>query len=126
MGLLSGMMGHASEVSIEKISREFQPILLETEKIEKAFKLIRDMLVFTNKRLIVVNKQGLTGSKIDYQSIPYSSIKMFSKESAGIADLDAELKIWLTGEIEPTIKQDFGRGNNINDAYQVLSKHVLK
>jgi hypothetical protein len=125
MGILSGMMGHASEVSIDKITTEFQPILLESERIEKAFRLIRDMLVFTNKRLILVNKQGLTGSKTDYQSIPYSSIKMFSKESAGIMDLDAELKIWLTGELEPTIKQQFGRGNNINDAYLVLSKYVL-
>lgn len=126
MGFLSGMMGHASEVSIEKITREFQPILIDDERIERAYKLIRDMLVFTNKRLILVNKQGLTGSKIDYQSIPYGSIKMFSKESAGIGDLDAELKIWLTGEVEPTIKQDFRKGDNINEAYRVLSKYVLK
>ncbi|MCX2741959.1 PH domain-containing protein [Pontibacter anaerobius] len=125
MGLLSGMMGHASEVSIEKLSREFQPILIDDERIERAYKLIRDMLVFTNKRLILVNKQGLTGTKVDYQSIPYGSIKMFSKESAGIADLDAELKIWLTGESEPTIKQDFRKGDNINEAYRVLSRYVL-
>ncbi|MBC5774383.1 PH domain-containing protein [Pontibacter sp. KCTC 32443] len=126
MGLLSGLMGHASEVSIEKLSAEFQPILLDNEQIEKAYKLIRDMLVFTNKRLIVVNKQGLTGSKVDYQSIPYSSIKMFSKETAGMMDFDAELKIWLTGESTPTIKQDFRKGDNINEAYKVLSKYVLK
>ncbi len=126
MGLLSGLMGHASEVSLDKIENEFQPILLGGEHIEKAFRLIRDMLVFTNKRLILVNKQGLTGSKADFQSIPYSSIKMFSKESAGILDIDAELKIWLTNDADPTIRQHFGRGNNINDAYLVLSKYVLK
>ncbi|PRY10934.1 PH (Pleckstrin Homology) domain-containing protein [Pontibacter ummariensis] len=126
MGLLSGMMGHASEVSIEKITKEFQPILIDDERIERAYRLIRDMLVFTNKRLILVNRQGLTGSKTDYQSIPYSSIKMFSKESAGIADLDAELKIWLTGETQPTIRQDFRKGDNINEAYRVLSRYVLK
>ncbi|GHA66153.1 PH domain-containing protein [Pontibacter akesuensis] len=126
MGLLSGMMGNASEVSIEKITKEFQPILIDGEQIERAYRLIRDMLVFTNKRLILVNRQGLTGSKTDYQSIPYSSIKMFSKESAGIGDLDAELKIWLTGETAPTIKQDFRKGDNINEAYRVLSRHVLK
>ncbi|NEM96113.1 PH domain-containing protein [Pontibacter sp. BT327] len=119
-------MGHASEVSIEKLNAEFQPILLDNEQIEKAYKLIRDMLVFTNKRLILVNKQGLTGSKVDYQSIPYSSIKMFSKETAGMMDFDAELKIWLTGESAPTIKQDFRKGDNINEAYKVLSKYVLK
>jgi hypothetical protein len=126
MGLLSGLMGHASEVSIEKLTNEFQPILLDNEQIEKAYKLIRDMLVFTNKRLILVNKQGVTGSKVDYQSIPYSSIKMFSKETAGMMDFDAELKIWLTGESAPTIKQDFRKGDNINEAYKVLSRYVLK
>ncbi|WP_238395687.1 PH domain-containing protein [Pontibacter pudoricolor] len=126
MGLLSGLMGHASEVSIEKLTNEFQPILLDNEHIEKAYKLIRDILVFTNKRLILVNKQGVTGSKVDYQSIPYSSIKMFSKETAGMMDFDAELKIWLTGESAPTIKQDFRKGDNINEAYKVLSKYVLK
>ena len=126
MGLLSGMMGHASEVSIEKLAKEFEPILIDEERIERAYRLIRDMLVFTNKRLILVNKQGITGSKIEYQSIPYSSIKTFSKESAGMLDFDAELKIWLTGETVPTIKQDFRKGDNINEAYRVLSKYVLK
>lgn len=126
MGFLSGLMGHASEMSIENLMSEFQPILLDDEGIEKAYKLIRDMLVFTNKRLILVNKQGLTGSKVDYQSIPYGSIKMFSKETAGMLDFDAELKIWLTGETAPTIKQDFRKGDNINEAYKVLSKYVLK
>lgn len=126
MGLLNGLMGHASDVSIDKISKEFEPILLEDERIEKAYRLIRDMLVLTNKRLILVNKQGLTGSKIDYQSIPYSSIKMFSKESSGMLDFDAELKIWLTGESAPTIKQEFRKGDNINEAYKVLSRFVLK
>lgn len=126
MGLLNGIMGHASEVSVERINKEFQPILLDNEHIEKAFKLVRDMLVFTNKRLIMVYKQGLTGSKIDYQSIPYGSIKVFSKESAGMMDFDAELKIWLTGETTPTIKQEFRKGDNVNEAYKVLSKYVLK
>ncbi|WP_299705718.1 PH domain-containing protein [uncultured Pontibacter sp.] len=126
MGLLNGLMGHASAVPVEKLTKEFQPILLDDENIEKAFRLIRDMLVFTNKRLIVVNKQGLTGSKIEYQSVPYSSIKMFSKESAGMLDFDAELKIWLTGEATPTIKQEFRKGDNVNEAYKVLSKYVLK
>ena len=120
------MMGHASAVPVEKLAKEFEPILLDDERIEKAFRLVRDMMVFTNKRLIVVNKQGLTGSKTDYQSIPYSSIKMFSKESAGMLDFDAKLKIWLTGEATPTIRQEFRKGENVNEAYRVLSRFVLK
>ncbi len=125
MGLFNAIMGHASEVSIEKISQEFQPILVPGENIEKAFKLIRDMFVFTNKRLILVDKQGITGSKVDYVTIPYTSIIKFSKESAGLLDLDAELKIWVRGEALP-IKKHFGKDNNINEVYQILGQHILK
>jgi hypothetical protein len=83
------------------------------------------MFIFTNKRLILVEKQ-LVGTKVDYMSIPYSSIKKFSKESAGILDMDAELKIWLKGEDTPISKQ-FGKGgNNINEVYKILSLHTLK
>ena len=55
------------------------------------------MFVFTDKRLIFVNRQGLTGSKVELQSIPYRSITRFTIETAGTFDLDAQLKIWLTG-----------------------------
>jgi hypothetical protein len=124
MGLFNAILGHASEVSIEKITEEYKPILVNGEHIEKAFKLIRDMFVFTNKRLILVDKQGITGSKVDYMSIPYASIIKFSKESAGILDLDAELKIWVRGEALP-IKKHFGKDNNINEVYQILGQHIL-
>lgn len=124
MGLFNAIMGHASEVSVEKIAEEFRPILVSGENIEKAFKIIRDMFVFTNKRLILVDKQGLTGSKVDYITIPYASIIKFSKESAGLLDLDAELKIWVRGEAMP-IKKQFGKNDNINDVYLILSQHIL-
>ena len=124
MGLNKNILGNASEVTIESASKEFEPILIEGEEIEKAFRLIKDMFVFTNKRLILVEKQ-LVGSKVDYLSIPYKNIKKFSKESAGILDLDADLKIWLNNDNEPISKQ-FGKGgNNINEVYRILSKHTL-
>ena len=125
MGIFNAILGNASEVTIEKVSKEFEPILIEGEQIERAYKVIRDMFIFTNKRLILVEKQGVTGSKVDYQSIPYSSIKKFSKEIGGILDLDAELKIWITGETLP-IKKQFGKDNNINEVYKILSTHILK
>lgn len=124
MGIFNAILGQASEVSIDKIRQEYQPILVTGENIEKAYKVIRDMFVFTNKRLILVDKQGITGSKIDYLSIPYASIIKFSKESAGIMDLDAELKIWVKGDNLP-IKKQFGKDNNINEVYQILSQHIL-
>jgi len=125
MGLFDGLMGNASEVSLDKLQNEFSMLLVEGERLEIAFKVIRDMFVFTNKRLILVDKQGLTGSKTEYLSVPYRSITKFSKESAGLLDLDAELKIWITGQPEP-IRKEFRKDNNINVVYQLLSTHILK
>jgi len=125
MGLFNAILGNASEVNITDISKEFEPFLIDGEHIEKAYKMIKDMFIFTNKRLILVEKQ-LVGTKVDYLTIPYSAIKKFSKESAGILDLDAELKIWLAYETAPIVKH-FGKGgNNINEVYKLLSQHVLK
>ena len=125
MGILNTILGNASEVIVEDIAKEFQPILIDGEVIEKAFKLIRDMFIFTNKRLILVEKQ-LVGSKAEYLSVPYTNIIKFSKESAGFLDLDAELKIWIKDESLP-IKKQFGKGgNNINEVYKILSQHILK
>ena len=125
MGLLDGIMGNASEVSLENLQTEYNAILVEGETLQKAFKIVRDMLVFTNKRLIIVDKQGLTSSKVEYLSIPYKSITRFSKESGGMLDLDAELNIWVTGQVEPIQKQ-FKKDNNINLVYQLLSAYILK
>jgi hypothetical protein len=72
-------------------------LLIDGESIQSSFKGARDMVVFTNKRLIVVNVQGITGKKRDYSSLPYSKIQAFSVESAGTFDRDAELELWFSG-----------------------------
>ncbi len=124
MGLLNALMGNSSEVSSESVINEFAPILIEGETIIKSFKLIRDMFVFTNKRLILVDKQGVTGSKVDFMTIPYKSINYFSKRSASLLYLDAEILIWIKGSDNP-IQKDFRKGENINDVYKTLSTFVL-
>lgn len=124
MGIFNAILGNASAVDQKDVEKEFAPMLIQGETIEKAFRMIKEMFVFTNKRLILVEKQ-LVGTKIDYVSIPYKNIIKFSKESAGIMDLDAELKIWVKDEVAP-IKKQFGKsGNNINEVYQILSQHIL-
>ena len=125
MGLFNAILGNASEVNIQEVAREFEPMLVDGEVIEKAYKLIKDMFIFTNKRLILVEKQ-LVGTKVEYLTIPYANIIKFSKESAGLLDLDAELKIWIK-DLELPIKKQFGKGgNNINEVYKILSQHILK
>nr|WP_315235274.1 PH domain-containing protein [uncultured Albidiferax sp.] len=125
MGLLDGLMGNASKVDAMKIQTEFSQILAPGEVVEHAYQLIRDYFVFTNKRFVLVDKQGLTGSKMEYHSIPYRSITHFSIETGGTFDLDAELKIWITGTPAPIQKQ-FNKKLSIYEVQAVLASYVLK
>jgi len=124
VGILDGLLGNASELSPEKLQKELEPFLIPGEQVQIAYKIIRDGFVFTNKRLILIDKQGVTGSKVEYMSVPYKSIIRFAKESAGTFDLDAELKIWLSSTHEPIVKK-FNKSANINDVYAMLSRYVL-
>jgi hypothetical protein len=125
MGFLDGLMGNASELNIAEVQKEFQHVLAAGEHIEKAYKLIRDLFIFTEKRLILVDKQGLTGKKIELHSIPYKSITHFSIETAGTFDYDAELKIWISGNGVP-LEKKFNKSLNIYELQSVLATYVLQ
>lgn len=126
MGLFSALLGNAGSVSQEELKRDYGKLLIENEEIELGFKLIRDVFIFTNKRMILVDKQGITGSKIEYKSITYKSISRFSIETAGTFDLDAELKIWVSSEQQPSVKKQFNKSVNVYDVHKVLATYVLK
>jgi hypothetical protein len=126
MGIFSALLGNAGAVSQEELNKQYSQLLIDGEEIELGFKLIRDMFIFTNKRLILVDKQGITGSKTEYKSIAYKSISRFSVETAGTFDLDAELKIWVSSEQQPSICKQFNKSVNVYDVQKVLAHHVLK
>lgn len=125
MGLLDGMLGNAAKVDAAKFETEFTQILAPGEKVEHVYQLIRDYFVFTDKRLVLVDKQGITGSKVEYHSVPYKSITHFSVETGGTFDLDAELKIWISGTAAPVQKQ-FNKKLSIYEVQSVLASYVLK
>ncbi|MBM6838160.1 PH domain-containing protein [Clostridium saudiense] len=125
MGLFNGIIGNASEVDINKVSQDYDKLLGSSERIEKAYKLIRDMLIFTNKRLIIVDKQGVTGKKTEYRSVPYRAITNFSVETAGHFDLDAELKIYISGMSMP-IEKTFSSGSNIYEVQAILAEYCSR
>ncbi len=124
MGIFDGLMGNASEVNLEALKKEVQELLTANESVKSAYKVIRDVFIFTNKRLILIDKQGVTGKKTEYLSIPYKSIVHFSVETAGTFDLDAELKIWLSGSAVP-IQKNFNKSTNIYNVQRVLAGYVL-
>ena len=78
MGILDQLLGNASERNLEKLQDEFGPLLAPGETLVKAYAVIRDLIVFTDRRLILSNKQGITGSKVEYLNIPYRSIRWFT------------------------------------------------
>ena len=124
MGLLDGMLGNASKVDNASVQDEFAQLLAPGERVEHAYKLIRDFFVFTNKRLVVVDKQGLTGSKVQSHSIPYRSIPHFSVETAGTFDLEAELKIWISSTAAP-LSKTFNKKLSIYEVQAVLASYVM-
>ena len=85
------------QVDITDGEKLVDALLTEGERVLSAYREIRDMVVFTNKRVIAVNIQKLTGKKKDFTSLPYSKISVFSVETAGVMDLDSELDFWYSG-----------------------------
>jgi hypothetical protein len=123
MGLLDGIMGNASRIDPRAAAQEFGRLLAQGEQVHAAYQLIRDSFLFTDRRLILVDKQGMTGRKVEYHSIPYRSITHFAVETAGTFDLDAELKIWLSGMSIPIVKQ-FGKGVDVYEVQALMSTYV--
>ena len=107
----------------EKILQPINDFLLDDEKVFSAFKTVRDQLVFTDKRIIAANVQGITGKKVDYTSIPYSKIQTFSVETSGVLDLDAEIEIYISaiGKVKFQIKGNF----DVVGFNKLISEYVL-
>ncbi|UXI04153.1 PH domain-containing protein [Photobacterium sp. TY1-4] len=123
MGLLNALLGNAGEMEIEEATEELATILGPSEQIELAYKLIRDMIVLTDRRVILIDKQGLTGKKVEYRTIPFKSITQYTVESNGHFDLDAELKIWVSGQHEP-IELEFNSKTNIYNLQGLLAAKI--
>ena len=108
---------------IDKLQKELADVLVAGESVDSAYKVLRDTFVFTNKRLILIDRQGLTGKKVEYLSVPYKSMVSFAVETAGTFDMDSELKIWISGQ--GVLQKTFSKGSNIVNVQQSLAKYVL-
>ena len=111
------------EVDSIKFEDTIQPILITGETIVACFQSVRDYVVFTSKRMITVNVQGLTGKKCDYTSLPYSKIQTFSIETAGWFELDSELELWFSGLGK--VRLEFLGSKRIKDICRLIGEVVL-
>jgi hypothetical protein len=118
-------MGNATELNPAELQTEFASVLFDGENIEAAFKIFRDKWVFTNKRLIMQDVQGMTGSKKEYHSVPYKSITHFLVETAGSFDADCEIEIWISGS--PTsFKKELKKGIDVIGLQKTLASYICK
>lgn len=110
-------------VDASAFESQLQPIFIEGETVISAFQSIRDYVVFTTKRIVAVNVQGITGKKKDFTSLPYSKIQAYSIESAGVFDIDSELELWFSGLGK--VKLEFATKTDVPAICRMISKFVL-
>lgn len=117
------LLGNAGAISAEGLRRDYEKLLGNDETIHAGFKVFRDTWIFTSNRLILIDVQGMTGRKREYLSIPYGRITMFSVETTGTFDLDAELKIWIGSNPNP-IEKKFNKSVDIYEVQGLLAQLV--
>lgn len=98
-------------------------MLISDERILGAYRTVRDSVVFTTKRIIAINFQGITGVKVDYTTLPYNRIHAFSIETAGLLDIDSTLELWYS-ELG-SVKFEFTGNTNLTDICQYIGNAML-
>ncbi len=112
------------QVDNNAFAQEIMPMFIPGEEIVSTYKTVRDGVVFTNKRIISINVQGLTGTKKDFTSLPYSKISAYSVETAGTLDLDCELEMWFSGL--GRVKFEFKHNANVTEICRLISTYALQ
>ena len=118
------ILGNAQSIDKSVLQSQLDFILLPDEQIVSGYVVIRDTIIFTDKRMILVDKQGLNGKKQDYLTIPYKSITMVAMENAGTFDTNEELKIWVRGNSIP-FKYNFAKGSTLDTVYKTICAYIL-
>ena len=119
----NGMVFKLKEAGLDEVEPSVRPLLVPGERPVAAFKAVRDYVVFTDKRLLTVNVQGITGKKQDFTSLPYKKVQAWSVETAGSFDLDAELELWFSGLGK--VRLEFKGRCDIRAIGQMIAGYVL-
>lgn len=114
-------------IELGSIRKEVNSLLIDGETPQMAFKTIRDQLVFTNKRIISIDVQGLTGTRKSYSSMPYSKVQFFSIQTPSISEIfvpDCELFLMFSNGF--TAKFEFKGNTDITQIGRMISEYVLE
>ena len=119
-----GFFARLKKVDNKTFGQMIDDFLIGDEQIVGSYQSIRDGVVFTNKRIIAINVQGITGKKKDFTSIPYSKITTYSLETAGTFDLDAKLELYLSGVGK--VKFEFTGSTDVKVICKLISEYTLR
>ena len=111
------------EISLKEVRPEVPTLLVNGENMVKAFQTVRDQVVFTDKRIFVVNVQGITGKKVSYFSYPYSKVQYFGIETAGVLDIDSEIIFAFSNGAR--LQFDFKSKVDIHKISMMVSNYIL-
>ena len=119
----SGFFARLRKVDNGAFGKMIDDFMIDDERIVGSYQSLRDGVVFTNKRVITINIQGVTGKKKDFTSIPYNKISTFSLETAGFFDADAELEIYISAVGK--VKFEFTGSTNVKEICKIISSYAL-
>ena len=111
------------EISLQSVRPEVSTLLVNGENIVMAFQTVRDQVIFTDKRIFVVNVQGITGKRTSYFSYPYSKVQYFGIETAGVLDIDSELVFAFSNGAK--LQFDFKSKVDIRKISMMVSNYIL-
>ena len=112
------------KVEASKFESELRDLLIDGENIIGCYQDVRDHVFFTDKRVIAVNVQGITGKKKDFTTLPYSKISAYSVETAGTFDLESELDHYYSGV--GRVRFEFKGSSDILEIGRVIAKYALR
>ncbi|BDC96726.1 MULTISPECIES: PH domain-containing protein [Treponema] len=112
-------------IPLSDVRGELPAMLIPGEQIVAAFRTVRDQLLFTDKRIISVDVQGLTGKRKSYTSLPYSKVQFYTVQTPGLLELvaDSELELMFTNGF--TAKFEIKGNFDILGLCKVISQFVL-
>ncbi len=112
-------------INVNEVRNELYGLLLNDEVILSAFKIIRDQLVFTNKRIVAIDVQGITGSKRSFSSLPYSKVQFFAIQTPSVMEMvkDSELYLEFSSGFSATF--EFKGDVDIGQIGRMVSKYVI-
>lgn len=109
----------------ESVRADVNGLLIGGEVIVSAFQTVRDQLVFTNRRIIAIDVQGVTGKRKSFTTLPYSKVQFFTIQTPGFMELFSDTELLLMFSNGFTAKFEFRGSVDIGQISRVISQYAL-